>query len=68
MKPESKIYRVEVGGKEMTFETGKLAGQAGGAVTIQLGESQIFGVATMSASPREGIDFFPLSVDYEERM
>lgn len=68
MKPNFKTYRVEVGGKELTFETGKLAGQAGGAVTVQLGESQIFGVATMSSNPREGIDFFPLSVDFEERM
>ena len=68
MKPEAKTYQVEVGGKTMTFETGKLAAQAGGAVTLQLGESQIFGVATMSNTPREGIDFFPLSVDYEERM
>jgi polyribonucleotide nucleotidyltransferase len=68
MKPELKTYQVEVGSKILTFETGNLAGQAGGAVTVQLGESQIFGVATMSANPREGIDFFPLSVDYEERM
>jgi polyribonucleotide nucleotidyltransferase len=68
MKPESKIYKVMVGEKELIFETGKLAGQAGGAVTVQLDESQIFGVATMSSSPREGIDFFPLSVDFEERM
>ncbi len=68
MKPENHVYQVEVGGKTMTFETGKLAAQAGGAVTVQLGEAQIFGVATMSNTPREGIDFFPLSVDYEERM
>ena len=68
MNPESKTFQVEVGGKSLTFETGKLAGQAGGAVTVQIGESQIFGVATMSGKPREGIDFFPLSVDYEERM
>jgi len=68
MKPESKIYQVEVGEKTLTFETGKLAGQAGGAVTVQIGESQVFGAATMSDTPREGIDFFPLSVDYEERM
>ena len=68
MKPEGKTFIVEVGSKELTFETGKLAGQAGGAVTVQVGESQIFGVVTMSKSPREGIDFFPLSVDYEERM
>ena len=68
MKPQVSSYTVEVGGKPVTFETGKLAAQAGGAVTVQLGESQIFGVATMSSTPREGIDFFPLSVDYEERM
>ena len=68
MNPQAKKYAVEVGGKELTFETGKLAGQAGGAVTVQLGDSQIFGVVTMSKNPREGIDFFPLSVDYEERM
>ncbi len=68
MNPKPKTYQVDVGGKKLTFETGKLAGQAGGAVTIQLGDSQIFGVATMSSTPREGIDFFPLSVDFEERM
>ncbi|MBU1661818.1 MAG: polyribonucleotide nucleotidyltransferase [Chloroflexi bacterium] len=68
MKPEAKIYQVEIGGKTLTFETGKLAAQAGGAVTVSLGDSQMFGVATMSAEPREGIDFFPLTVDYEERM
>ncbi len=68
MKPEAKVYQVEIGGKTLTFETGKLAGQAGGAVTVSLGDCQMFGVATMSAEPREGIDFFPLTVDYEERM
>ena len=68
MKPQSKTYSIEIGGKEITFETGKLAPQAGGAVTVQLGNSQVFGVATMSDKQREGIDFFPLSVDYEERM
>ena len=68
MKPEAKKYQVEIGGKTVIFETGKLAGQAGGAVTVRLDDSLILGVATMSAEPREGIDFFPLSVDYEERM
>jgi len=68
MKPESKQYVVEIGGKQFMFETGKLARQAGGAVTVQLESSQVFGVATMSDKTREGIDFFPLSVDYEERM
>ena len=65
---EAKTYQVEVGGKTLTFETGKLANQAGGAVTVRLGDALMFGVATMSKEPREGIDFFPLSVDYEERM
>jgi polyribonucleotide nucleotidyltransferase len=68
MKPEAKQYTALVGGKSIIFETGKLAGQAGGAVTIRLGDSIIFGVATMSSETREGQDFFPLTVDYEERM
>jgi len=68
MKPEIKKFEVEIGGKTLIFETGKLAAQAGGAVTARLGDALMFGVATMSKEPREGIDFFPLSVDYEERM
>lgn len=68
MLPENHKYSVEVGGKTLTFETGLLAGQAGGAVTLRVGDSMIFSAATMSDEPREGIDFFPLSVDYEERM
>jgi polyribonucleotide nucleotidyltransferase len=68
MKPEAKTYQVTVGTKEFTFETGKLAGQAAGAVTLRLGDTVAFAAATMSDSVREGIDFFPLTVDYEERM
>ncbi|MQC26462.1 MAG: polyribonucleotide nucleotidyltransferase [Chloroflexi bacterium] len=68
MQPEQHEYTAEVGGKTLTFATGKLAEQAGGAVTIQLGETLIFCAATMSNDPRTGINFFPLSVDYEERM
>lgn len=68
MKPEVKQYTAMVGGKAVVFETGKLAGQAGGAVTIRLGDSLLFGSATMNNTPREGQDFFPLTVDYEERM
>ena len=67
MKPETKTYAATVGSQTITFETGKLAGQAGGAVTIQLGDSIVFASATMGGV-REGIDFFPLSVDYEERL
>ena len=68
MKPVVKKFTAEVGGKTITFETGKLAGQAGGAVTIQLGESVVFSAATMSSETKEGQDFFPLTVEYEERM
>ncbi len=68
MQPESKKFTAQVGKQTLTFATGKLAGQAGGAVTARLGDTLILAAATMSASPRMGIDFFPLSVDYEERM
>lgn len=68
MKPESKQYHSMVGGKPITFETGTLAGQAGGAVTVRLGDTMIFAAATMSPEVRLGIDYFPLTVDYEERM
>src|SRR4030066_1263078 len=68
MKPESKQYQAIVGGKPITFESGALAGQAGGAVTVSLGDTMIFAAATMSPEVRLGVDFFPLTVDYEERM
>ncbi|HWQ46675.1 MAG TPA: polyribonucleotide nucleotidyltransferase [Longilinea sp.] len=68
MKPEGKSYIAVVGSKDITFETGKLAGQAGGSVTVRMGDSIVFGAATMGKEPREGQDFFPLTVEYEERM
>lgn len=68
MKPESKLYSSMVGGKPITFETGTLAGQAGGAITVRLGDTMIFAAATMSPEVRLGIDYFPLTIDYEERM
>ena len=67
MKPESKRYTATVGTRTVTFETGKLAAQAGGAVTVAIDDSIIFAAATMGGV-REGIDFFPLSIEYEERM
>ena len=67
MKPESKKYSTTIGKNVVTFETGKLAGQAGGAVTFGTPESIVFAAATMGGM-REGIDFFPLQVEYEERM
>jgi len=67
MKPETKRYTTQVGTRTIVFETGKLAAQAGGAVTVGINDAIIFAAATMGAV-REGIDFFPLSVEYEERL
>jgi polyribonucleotide nucleotidyltransferase len=59
---------VEIGGKEITFETGKLAKQAGGAVVMRSGDTMVLATATGRPEAREGADFFPLTVDVEERM
>ncbi|MSP11407.1 MAG: polyribonucleotide nucleotidyltransferase [Chloroflexi bacterium] len=58
----------KIGDKVVTIETGKLAQQAGGAVTIRMGDTLLLATATAAKSPREGVDFFPLTVDYEERL
>src|SRR5580658_4814244 len=60
-------HEFEVGGKALSLETGRVAKQAGGAVLLGMGETVILGVATMSENAREGIDFLPLTCDYEER-
>jgi polyribonucleotide nucleotidyltransferase len=59
---------VEIGGKEISFETGKLAKQADGAVVVRSGETVVLGTAQGRTEAREGADFFPLTVDVEERM
>jgi polyribonucleotide nucleotidyltransferase len=61
-------YACSVAGRTYTFRTGKLASLAGGAVTVQIGDTVVLATATASKLPREGIDFFPLSVDLEERL
>jgi len=63
-----KRYETAIGGHSISIETGKLAGQAGGAVTVRSGDTVILATATASKEPREGTDFFPLIVDYEERL
>jgi len=68
MDPQPKRFEASVEGKTFIFETGHVAGQAGGAVTLRLGDSLVFGSATMAADVRPGVDFMPLTVDYEERM
>jgi polyribonucleotide nucleotidyltransferase len=61
-------FTAAIGGYPISIETGKLAGQAGGAVTLRCGDTLLLATATMSEEPREGADFFPLTVDYEERL
>lgn len=61
-------YSMELAGRTLTIETGKLAQLANGAVLVRYGDTVILSTATASQKPREGIDFFPLSVDYEERL
>src|SRR5438045_7054675 len=57
-----------INGQPFTFETGKYAKQAGGAVTVQYGATVVFAAATVANTIRTGIDFFPLTVDFEERL
>ena len=65
---EHKIYTTELAGQTLSIEVGKLAEQANGACTVRYGDTMVFVNATVSDSPREGIDFFPLSVDFEEKL
>ncbi len=65
---QSHRYEALVGDKLIALETGDLASLAGGAVTIHLGDSVVLATATAAKTPREGIDFFPLSVEFEERL
>ena len=63
----SKIFKVEVGGTDISFETGLLAQQASGSVLVRYGESAVLVTAVISDQEREGIDFLPLTVDYLEK-
>lgn len=65
---KEKVYSFDLAGRKMTIETGKLAQLANGAALVRYGDTVILSTATASTTPREGIDFFPLSVDYEERL
>ena len=68
MKEDAKIYEIEIGGKKVTFETGRLCEQANGSCLVRSGETVVMVNVTMSKEPRPGIDFFPLQVDFEEKM
>ena len=61
-------FEIELGGRKLTIEQGKMAKQANGAVLVRYGDTVVLVTATASSAPREGVDFFPLTVDYEEKM
>ena len=63
-----KKFTLEIGGREVTVETGKYAGQTNGSCLVRCGETAVMVSVCMSAAPRDGMDFFPLQVDYEEKM
>lgn len=65
---ETKKTQLSIGGKEVYIETGKYAQSANASVTVRCGDTMLFVHAVMSENPRPGIDFFPLLIDYEERM
>lgn len=63
-----KVYKTQLAGREFSIETGRIAKQANGSVVIRYGDTVILTTATASADARPGVDFFPMTVDYEERM
>lgn len=65
---ERKIFKTTVGGREMSVEVGAYCGQANGSCIVRCGDTVVMVNATMAKEPREGMDYFPLSVDYEEKM
>ncbi len=63
-----KNYSTELAGRKLVFETGKIAGLANGSVVVKYGDTVVMVNVTAAKEPKEGIDFFPLSVDYEEKL
>ncbi len=68
MTASYKEFKFEVGGREVVVETGKYTEQANGSCVVRCGETAVLVTVCMSTTPRDGIDFFPLQVDYEEKM
>ncbi len=68
MTQNYKEFKFNVGGREVVVETGKYTEQANGACVVRCGETAVMVTVCMSATPRDGMDFFPLQVDYEEKM
>lgn len=68
MLENHKVFKTEIGGREVTVDVGKYAQQANGSCMVRCGDTVVMVNVTMAPVPREGMDFFPLSVDYEEKM
>lgn len=68
MTKNFRTFETEVGGRKVVVEVGKYCEQAGGSCVVRCGDTVVLVNATMSAKPRDGMDFFPLSVDFEEKM
>jgi len=66
--PRYKVYEMTLGGRKLKVELGKMAQLANGSALVTFGDSTVLACATMAKTPRDGIDFFPLSVDYEEKL
>ncbi|MDE6966170.1 MAG: polyribonucleotide nucleotidyltransferase, partial [Clostridiales bacterium] len=62
------VFKTEIGGREVTVETGKYAGQANGSCIIRCGDTVVMTNVTMADAPRPGMDYFPLGVDFEEKL
>jgi polyribonucleotide nucleotidyltransferase len=65
---EHKVFEMDIAGKKLVVETGKYAQQAGGSCIVRCGDTAVLVTATASKEPREGADFFPLSIEFEEKM
>ena len=65
---ENHVFKMELGGRELIVESGKYCGQADGSCIVRCGDTAVMVNATMADEPRDGIDFFPLSVEFEEKM
>ena len=65
---ERHVFKTTIGGREVTVESGAYCGQAGGSCMVRCGDTVVMVNATMAKQPRDGIDFFPLGVDFEEKM
>ncbi len=68
MQFDERVYKTTLGGRELVVETGKLAQLANGSCLVRYGDTAVLVTVTASAKPREGVDFFPMSVDFEERL